>query len=146
MKKHKKDQFFVIPFQLKVDKPWGYELILTPPDAPFTGKLLHLDKDCRFSFQYHDKKQESLTLVKGRAKLWLEDENGKIRKIEMKPFKGYLIKPYQKHRACGITDCDILETSTPERGKTVRLQDDYARGTETEKEREKRRRPGVYRD
>lgn len=123
------------PFQLKVEKPWGYELILTPPESPVTGKILHLNAGCRFSLQYHDKKKETLTLIFGQALLILEDENGKLQEIKMEPKKGYFIKPLQKHRAKGITDCDILEASTREEGNTVRIEDDYARGTETEEMR-----------
>lgn len=132
------------PFQLKVEKPWGYELILTPEESPVTGKILHLNAGQRFSLQYHDKKKETLTLIFGLALLILEDENGKLQEIKMEPKKGYFIKPLQKHRAKGITDCDILEASTREEGKTVRLEDDYARGTETEEARKKRTKGGIY--
>lgn len=135
--------FSIIPFQIKVDKPWGYELILTQEGSPYTGKILHLDQGHRFSLQYHDQKMETLTLVAGRALLIIEDEKGKMQAIEMVPKKGYLIKPLQKHRAQGITDCDILEVSTAEVGKTFRLEDDYARGTETEEERKKARESKV---
>lgn len=139
-----KKKFSTKPFQMKVEKPWGYELILTPPDAPYTGKILHLKAGHRFSLQYHEEKMETLTLVKGKALLIVEDESGKMQEIEMEEGKGYLIRPFQKHRAKGITDCDILETSTCEKGKTFRLEDDYARGTETEEERKKRGKGGVY--
>lgn len=123
------------PFQLKVDKPWGYELILTPPDSPVTGKILHLKAGARYSYQYHDQKEEALALILGQAKLIFEDESGKLQEVEMEPQKGYFIKPYVKHRCWAISDCDIMEVSTPEVGNTVRLEDDYARGTETEEER-----------
>ncbi|MFZ5366388.1 MAG: cupin [Patescibacteria group bacterium] len=132
------------PYQLKVEKPWGYELILTPEESPVTGKILHLNAGCRFSLQYHDKKEETLTLISGEAEIILEDENGILQTTKMEPKKGYFIKPFQKHRAKGVTDCDILEASTREEGNTVRLEDDYARGTETEEERKKRGESGTY--
>lgn len=132
------------PYQLKVEKPWGYELILTPPESPVTGKILHLNAGCRFSLQYHDKKEETLTLISGEALLILEDEKGQLQEIEMEQRKGYFIKPFQKHRAKGITDCDILEASTREKGKTVRIEDDYKRRTETEEKRKRRTRGGTY--
>lgn len=132
------------PYQLKIEKPWGYELILTPDESPVTGKILHLNSGHRLSLQYHDKKQETLTLLSGEALLILEDKNGNLREIKMEPKKGYFIKPFQKHRAKGITDCDILEASTKEEGNTIRFEDDYARGTESEEERKKRTRGGVY--
>lgn len=118
---------------MKVEKPWGYEIIFTPSESPVTGKILHLNKGSRFSYQYHDKKIETLCLLKGKAKIIIDGQE-----IEMEALKGYFIKPFVKHRCQGITDCDILEASTREEGKTVRLEDDYARGTETEEARKKR--------
>ncbi len=139
-----KSKFSTTPYQMKVEKPWGYELILTPEESPVTGKILHLNKDARFSLQYHDRKQETLILLSGEALLILEDENGVLQEIKMESFKGYFIRPLQKHRAKGITDCDILEASTREEGETVRLEDDYSRGTETEEARKKRTEGKVY--
>lgn len=123
----------------KVIKPWGYELIFTPPDSPVTGKILHLKAGARFSYQYHTKKEETLCLLRGKAKIILEGEEE-----EMQPLKGYLIKPMVKHRCWGITDCDILEASTKEEGETIRLEDDYHRGNETEEARKKRQEGKVY--
>jgi len=127
------------PYVQKIEKPWGYELIFTPPDSPVTGKILHLNQQARFSLQYHDKKQETLCLLKGRAKIILDGQE-----IEMEPLKGYFIKPFQKHRCQGISECDILEASTKEEGNTVRIEDDYARGVETEEMRKKRTEKGIY--
>ena len=123
------------PFQQQISKPWGYELILTGPDSPVTGKILHLNAGCRFSYQYHDQKEEILTLVSGEATLVLEKEE-----ISMTPRHGYHIKPFCKHRVAAVSDCDIFEVSTPEQGITVRLEDDYHRPDETEKLRTASRR------
>ncbi|TSC54170.1 MAG: mannose-6-phosphate isomerase [Microgenomates group bacterium LiPW_31] len=127
-----KKDFFTKPFQLKIEKPWGYEIILTPPEPSVTGKIEHVNAGCRCSLQYHDKKQETLILITGKAIIYLEDDRGNLREIEMEPRKGYFIKPFQKHRFKGITDCDIFEASTKEEGNTIRLEDDYSRPTETE--------------
>jgi len=114
-------------YSVKINKPWGHEIIFTPPDSPVTGKILHLNQGARFSYQYHEKKTETLCLLNGRAKIILNDEE-----IEMEPQKGYFIKPIVKHRCQAITDCDLLEASTKEEGTTVRLQDDYQRPDETD--------------
>ncbi len=58
--------------------------------------------------------------------------------IMVKDF-GYFIPKGVVHRCFGITDCDIFESSTPETGTTVRLEDDYNRGNESEEERSKNR-------
>lgn len=142
--KQNKAKFTTKPHYQKVNKPWGYEIILVPPESPATGKILHLDDGKRFSLQYHDKKIETLTLFSGEAYIILEDEKGKMNKIEMEENKGYFIRPFQKHRCQGIRDCLIFEASTREEGKTVRLEDDYGRGTETEKARKERTKDKVY--
>lgn len=125
------------PFQLKVEKPWGYELIFTPPEAPTVGKLLHLNAGRRFSLQYHEVKEETMVLVNGKANIYLGNTKETVVKLEMLLKHGYLITPGTIHRCEALTDCDILESSTKEEGTTVRLEDDYARKDETEEERNK---------
>lgn len=139
-----KNNFTVKPFQLKVEKPWGFEVILAPDEAPVIGKIIHVNENCRLSLQYHEKKEELLSLLNGRAVLIIENEKGETIEVEMEQRKGYLIKPFQKHRLKGITDCEILESSLPEKGKTVRVEDDYKRSDETEQTRKTRTNKGVY--
>jgi len=144
MKKIDKSKFTIRPYFRKILKPWGYEIILTPPESPVTGKILHLADGKRLSLQYHDKKVETLTLIFGKAYIILENDKGEMEKIEMEVRKGYFIRPFQKHRCQGAKDCLILETSTKEEGETVRLEDDYGRGTETEEKRRERKEGEVY--
>ena len=125
------------PFAKKVEKPWGYELHFTPDNLPYMGKIHHIDSGKRLSLQIHDKKIESWYLKKGRAKIIWEDKNGKLIETEMEEGYGYSCQIGQKHRLVGITDCEIIEVSTPEIGNTIRLEDDYSRPTETEEMRKK---------
>jgi mannose-6-phosphate isomerase len=125
-------KFSTIPYQKRVEKPWGYEIVFTPEKAKAVAKLLHIKAGCRLSFQYHDEKEETGVLIGGKAHFLLEDQDGTMKEIEMEPYKGYSITPFQKHRYIAITDCDIFEASTPETGNTFRLEDDYKRPTETE--------------
>ena len=68
----------------------------------------------------------------GRAKVVWDDGSGELVETELEPGLGYSCQIGQRHRLVGITDCDILEVSTPEIGTTHRLEDDYARPDETE--------------
>lgn len=120
----------MISYQSKVDKPWGYELIFTPPDAPFCGKILHISAGRRLSLQYHDQKSESLCLISGEASLIVGEKKSSLEEIKMEPFKGYFIKTGLVHRILAKTDCDIAEASTAQKGTTVRLEDDSGRGDE----------------
>ena len=113
------------PFVEKREKPWGYELVFTPVSSPVTGKILHLDKGKRFSYQYHEEKEEVLFLASGEADIIID---GVKSKMELQ--KGYHISPGVKHRVQAVSDIDIFEVSTPEKGKTIRLEDDYLRKDE----------------
>lgn len=125
-------------FQKKVEKPWGYELIFTPPEARAVGKLLHLNAGSRFSLQFHEIKEETLVLVKGEAKIIFGEANDLKEEI-MEKDRGYFISKGLIHRVQAITDCDILESSTGEVGKTIRVEDDYSRKDENETDRKKER-------
>lgn len=124
------------PYVKRIDKPWGYELHWVPADAPYMGKLIHINAGASLSLQVHDKKEESYFIIKGRGKLIWENDKGGMIETELEPGKGYATKVGQKHRLSGVTDCDIIEASTPEAGTTWRLEDDYDRPHETPGQRE----------
>ena len=123
-------------FARVTEKPWGFELCLTPGSLPYAAKILHVSAGQRLSLQTHDVKIETMTLISGRAILTLEDEQGLLVSIDMVPNVGYTVYPGQRHRVSAQTDCQIAESSTPEVGITRRLEDDYGRKSETEAERE----------
>lgn len=127
------------PYVKRVDKPWGYELHWVPDDRPYIGKVLHINAGARLSLQVHDEKEESWFLTAGQAKVLWEDNQGKLIETELKPGVGYSTRVGQKHRLVGVSDCDIVEVSTPERGTTWRLEDDFARPDETPEQRRKER-------
>lgn len=119
----------------RVEKPWGYEIHWTPDDLPYMGKILHVNAGKRLSLQRHDKKQETWFMMKGRAKVVWDNDAGELTETEFQYGQGYTCKIGQRHRLVGITDCDIIEVSTPEIGTTERLEDDYKRPDETEEVR-----------
>lgn len=128
-------QFTTDPYIRKIDKPWGYELHWVPEGMPYMGKILHINAGARLSLQVHDQKQESYFMKSGKAALLCEDASGFMVRVDMEEGLGYRTSVGQKHRLVGVTDCDIIEVSTPERGTTWRLEDDFARPDETEAQR-----------
>ncbi len=132
--------FSTVPHQKRVEKPWGYEIIYTPDDAPAVGKILHVNAGKRLSLQYHDVKRETLCLIKGEALITLSNEKDKTQDVQMELLKGYHVMPGQVHRVTAVTDIDFIESSTPEQGNTFRLQDDSGRPTETEEMRKTKNR------
>ena len=124
------------PYVIRNEKPWGYELHWVPADAPYMGKVLHINQGARLSLQIHDQKSESWFLMSGEAAVIWDDDKGELIETKLQPGQGYTTKVGQRHRLVGVTDCDILEVSTPELGTTWRLEDDYARPHETPEQRE----------
>lgn len=135
--------FAQAPFTQRIEKPWGHEILFTSPELPYTGKILHIAAGKRLSLQMHDAKLETQLLVSGRCLRIADDGSGALAEVEMAPGRGYTIVPGQRHRLHAITDCDVFEVSTPERGVTYRLEDDYARPDETEDMRTRERHPGA---
>jgi mannose-6-phosphate isomerase-like protein (cupin superfamily) len=99
------------------------------------GKVLHINAGARISLQVHDDKSESWLLLSGRCKVVWENAGGQMEETELAPGHGYTCVTGQKHRLVGITECEIIEVSTPERGTTWRLQDDFQRPHETPEQR-----------
>ena len=131
--------FSTAAYVKRIKKPWGYELHWVAADAPYLGKLIHINAGARLSMQLHDQKQESWLLIAGEAAVVWENKTGKLIKTKLRSGVGYSAKIGQRHRLIGITDCDIIEVSTPEIGTTWRLEDDYARPHETPAQRRSER-------
>ncbi|QQG43803.1 MAG: cupin [Candidatus Daviesbacteria bacterium] len=127
-----RSKFVTAPHCSRVEKPWGYEIIWTPPGLPYVGKRLHVRGGNKISFQFHDEKIETQYLLDGEVVLLLENSQEIIESIIMQRGVGYTNIPGQRHRLIAVTDANILEVSTPETGDTYRLEDDYSRPTETE--------------
>ncbi len=109
----------------RVEKPWGYELIWAQTER-YVGKLLHIREGQRLSLQYHRQKDETIFVQAGRLTLVVDEGDGLVER-ELSPGDSYHIRPLTKHRMLGVTDCDVLEVSTPELDDVVRLEDAYGR-------------------
>jgi mannose-6-phosphate isomerase-like protein (cupin superfamily) len=111
----------------RVEKPWGYELIWAHTER-YVGKVLHVKAGEKLSLQYHVKKDETIHLWNGRLLFVYNDGKGSgLQERELKVGESVHVTPGMKHRMIAITDCDILEASTPELDDVVRLEDSYGR-------------------
>ena len=135
LNKFDKSTFSTASYIKKVEKPWGYELHWVPEGMPYMGKILHINAGARLSLQVHDTKQESYWLLNGECNLLMENSAGEMEVISMQKGVGYTTHVGQKHRHQAVSDCDVVEVSTPEAGTTLRLEDDYKRPDETPQQR-----------
>ena len=109
----------------RVDKPWGYELIWARTDR-YVGKLLHIKAGHRLSLQFHNVKDETVHVHSGQMRFVVEEDGAMVERL-LNPGDSYRIVPHTKHRMIAVTDCDVLEASTPELDDVVRLEDSYGR-------------------
>ena len=112
----------------KVEKPWGHEIWWARTER-YVGKLLHVKAGESLSLQYHNVKDETILIHSGRLLFETKPagDAGPLRRIEMSPGEVFHIAPGTIHRMTGLTDCDLVEVSTPELDDVVRLEDRYGR-------------------
>jgi mannose-6-phosphate isomerase len=109
----------------RVPKPWGYEIIWAHTDR-YVGKLLHINAGHALSVQYHNRKDETVYLLSGEMKYWVK-LGAELEDVRLEQGDAFRITPGTVHYMEAITDCDILETSTPELDDVVRIEDRYGR-------------------
>ena len=110
----------------KVDKPWGYELIWAHTER-YIGKILHVTAGHALSLQYHERKDETIHLLRGRMRFFVGSSKDDLREVEFNEGDSYHITPGTVHRMEAVTDVDLLEASTSDIDDVVRLEDRYGR-------------------
>tara|TARA_R110000803_G_scaffold116809_2_gene185371 strand:- start:102 stop:446 length:345 start_codon:yes stop_codon:yes gene_type:complete len=107
-------------------RPWGmYEVLLNSPECKV--KRITVTPGKKLSYQYHTKRREQWTVVRGNLTIVLDDE-----KIFREPGGSVKIPLGSKHRAWNETD-EIVQFIEVQTGTyfgeddIVRLEDDYNR-------------------
>ncbi len=110
-----------------VPKPWGYEIIWAKTDA-YVGKILHVNAGEALSLQYHREKDETVHLLSGEMICWVKlPDSDTIQDMKLRKGESFRIAPGTVHYIEAVTDCDVLEASTPHLDDVVRLKDRYGR-------------------
>ena len=109
-----------------VTKPWGHELIWANTDR-YVGKILHVKAGHSLSLQYHERKDETIHLLRGQMRFWAGPSVEALRELPFPQGESYRIAVGTVHRMEAVTDIDILEASTPDLDDVVRLEDRYGR-------------------
>ena len=112
--------------QRHVPKPWGSEQIWALTER-YCGKLIRISAGKRLSLQRHERKEESLIVMRGTLRLHLEDDEGIVRVVELGPGESAHVDTHRIHRFEAATDVELVEVSTPEIDDVERLEDDFGR-------------------
>ena len=110
----------------RVPKPWGHELIWALTDR-YCGKVLVIEAGKRLSLQRHHVKDESIYVLSGRLRLYLEDDAGTVQVEELGAGDARRVATGRIHRYEAIDRTELLEVSTPELDDVERLEDDFGR-------------------
>jgi mannose-6-phosphate isomerase len=108
-----------------VPKPWGHESIWAHTDR-YVGKILHIKAGHALSVQYHNAKDETVHLLAGEL-VYRVQMGEALEDMHLKAGESFRITPHTIHQMEAVTDCDVLEVSTPELDDVVRLSDRYGR-------------------
>ena len=109
--------------QIKIEKPWGYEVIWAHTEN-YVGKLLHINAGKRLSKQYHVEKEESLYVMSGILYMELGEKS-----FRLTPGQSFHVAPGAVHRFWANEGAvELMEVSTTQLNDVVRVEDDYGRG------------------
>ncbi|MFC1615598.1 cupin [Patescibacteria group bacterium] len=111
--------------QIKL-KPWGKEIWFAHTNK-YAGKILEVKKGHRYSLQYHESKQETQYLYKGKVKFTYGTDKDNLKEIILEPGDKIDVHPGTIHRLEALEDSQIFEVSTPELHDVVKIHDDYGR-------------------
>ena len=110
---------------MTVPKPWGHETIWARTDR-YVGKILHIKAGHALSIQYHHRKDETVHLLSGSL-IYRVQRGETLEDMHLECGDSFRITPGTIHQMEAVTDCDVLEASTPELDDVVRLSDRYGR-------------------
>ena len=109
----------------KTDKPWGYE-VLWAQTEDYVAKLIHINPEQRMSLQFHQKKEETIYVMRGLLTIWENEDDEDFELYD--PGTVYHVKPGMVHRfGAQETAVMLMEVSTNYLDDVVRLLDDYKR-------------------
>jgi mannose-6-phosphate isomerase-like protein (cupin superfamily) len=111
---------------VRVPKPWGHETIWARSDR-YVGKILHINAGQELSVQYHERKDETVHLLSGELSYRVQSDSGVLKDVNLKLGESFRITPGTIHQMVALTECDVLEVSTPELDDVVRVSDKYGR-------------------
>ena len=109
----------------RVEKPWGHEIIWARTEQ-YVGKTLFIKAGHALSLQYHEVKDETVHVFSGQMKFQTGEGDVLTDRI-LGPGESFHITPLLRHRMIAVTDCQVLEASTPQLHDVVRLEDRYGR-------------------
>ncbi len=109
------------------DKPWGHEELFALVDGKFCGKAIHVTEGHALSLQYHEHKEEVISVQSGRLRCEVGLSEDAMEAFDLEPGESVHLRPGVRHRVTALVDTVMLEASTTQLHDVVRLEDRYGR-------------------
>ena len=103
-------------------REWGEEILVALIPKKISLKILKIKKGKRGGLQYHRKKNECGIITSGKLKIIFDNGDGKLLTKILKKGDSFHFPPGAIHQEHAITDCQIIEASTPYFNDRVRVE------------------------
>ena len=106
-------------------RDWGKEDLLVLIPKLLSLKLLLIKKGKKGGLQYHHKKNECGYLISGKLKIKYDDGSGRLKEKIIKKGNIFHFPPGFVHQEIALSNCKILEASSPHFNDRVRVEHRY---------------------
>ena len=100
----------------------GEEILVALIPKKISLKILKIKKGKKGGLQYHRKKNECGIIISGKLKIIYDNGNGKLLEKILKKGDTFHFPPGSIHQEQAITNCQIIEASTPHFNDRVRVE------------------------
>ena len=104
------------------DRPWGTETLLCLVSGKFMLKELFVKAGSKGGLQFHRKKDECGILLEGTMIIRHENNDGEIIERKITAGETFHFPPGVVHQEEALTDCRIIEASSPHFNDRVRME------------------------
>lgn len=106
-------------------RPWGTEDLLALVSKKFSVKRIIINAGNKGGLQYHRLKDEVAVMISGEMLIRYDLGDGKLREKIVREGDIVHFPPGLVHQEEAITNCEIIEASTPYFNDRVRMEETY---------------------
>ena len=124
------EQSVVFPVAQSVgERPWGTEDLLALVSKQFSVKRLKIKAGNKGGLQYHRFKDEVAIIISGQMLIRYDLGDKILQEKIVKAGEVVHFPPGLVHQEEAITDCEIIEASSPHFNDRVRVEENYGFGS-----------------
>jgi len=110
------------------DRPWGTEDLIALVSKQFSVKRLKIKAGNKGGLQYHRLKDEVAVMISGKMLIRYDLGDKVLREKIVGPGEVVHFPPGLVHQEEALTDCEIIEASSPHFNDRVRVEEEYGLG------------------